>query len=222
MTAKLATVHGPIWARADEAGPARDGSMLEHSASAKPRVGSAKFDCGYLSPHFVTDRERMEVVFENVYVLIHEKKLSSKNDLLPVLEQIVRSSRPLLIIAEDFGGEALAALVVNKLRGPLQVAAVMAPDSGNRRKGLLQDVALLTGCKALSEDLDLKLRDVQISDLGRAKKVIIDKNTTVIEVNVIFNTSEVSQPVIGNLNLQTVLHIQAKDGLGKRCFVPES
>src|ERR1022692_2546885 len=126
MTAKLATVDGPIWARADEAGPVRDGSMLEHS-------GSAKFDGGYLSPHFVTDPERMEVVFENVYVLIHEKKLSSKNDLLPVLEQIVRSSRPLLIIAEDFGGEALAALVVNKLRGPLQVAAVMAPDSGNRR-----------------------------------------------------------------------------------------
>ena len=172
MTAKLATVDGPIWARADEAGPVRDGSMLEHSASAKPRVGSAKFDGGYLSPHFVTDPERMEVVFENVYVLIHEKKLSSKNDLLPVLEQIVRSSRPLLIIAEDFGGEALAALVVNKLRGPLQVAAVMAPDSGNRRKGLLQDVALLTGCNAISEDLDLKLRDVQISDLGQASGLI--------------------------------------------------
>jgi chaperonin GroEL (HSP60 family) len=223
MSAKLATVDGLIWACVDEAGrPVRDGSMLEHSASDKPRVGSTEFDSGYLSPHFVTDPERMEVVFENVYVLIHEKKLSSKNDLLPLLEQIVRSSRPLLIIAEDFGGEALAALVVNKLRGPLQVVAVRAPDSGNGRKGLLQDIAFLTGSKAISEDLDLKLRDVQISDLGQAKKVIIDKNTTVIEGNIMFNTSEVRQPVIVNRNLQTVLPIQAKDGLRKRCFVPES
>src|SRR5450755_2478492 len=220
MAAKLATADDHILALMEEAGAIRGRSII--SDRDKPQADSMQFDSGYLSPYFITDPERMEVAFENVYILIHEGKISSKKDMLPLLEQIRKIGRPLLIVAEDFGGEALAALVVNKLRGPLQVAAVMAPDSGNRRKGLLQDVALLTGCKALSEDLDLKLRDVQISDLGRAKKVIIDKNTTVIEVNVIFNTSEVSQPVIGNLNLQTVLHIQAKDGLGKRCFVPES
>lgn len=203
MTAKLATVDERIWARVGEARrPVRDGNMLEHSGSDKPR--STQFASGYMSPHFVTDPERMEVVFENVYVLIHEKELSSKNDLLPLLEQIVKSSRPLLIIAEDMVCEVLAALVVNKLRGPLQVAAVRSPGSGDEGKRRLQEIAILTGCSAICEDLDLKLRDVQISDLGQATKVVIDKNTTVIEGNSMFNTSEIRQPVIGNRNLQTV------------------
>jgi len=127
MTAQLATVDDCILARAEEAGNIRDGSSIPRSAGDKPQVGSMQFDCGYLSPYFVTDPERMEVAFENVYVLIHEKKISSKKDLLPLLEQITKSGKPLFIIAEDVGGEALANLVVDKLRGSLQVAAVRAP-----------------------------------------------------------------------------------------------
>ena len=155
MTAKLATVDDRISARVEEAGAVRDGSILLHSASDKQRVGSMQFGCGYLSPYFVTDPERMEVDFEDAYVLIHEKKISSKKDLLPLLEQITKNGKPLLIIAEDVGGEALATLVVNKLRGPLQVAAVRAPGSGDQRKRMLQDVARLTGGKAITEDLDI-------------------------------------------------------------------
>jgi chaperonin GroEL len=145
-------------------------------------VEGMQFDRGYLSPYFVTDPERMEAVLENAYILIHEKKISSMKDLLPLLEQIAKSSKPLIIIAEDVEGEALATLVVNKLRGTLQVAAVKAPGFGDRRKAMLQDIAILTGGKAITEDLGIKLENVQVSDLGQAKKVTIDKdNTTLVE-----------------------------------------
>ena len=145
-------------------------------------VEGMQFDRGYLSPYFVTDPERMEVAFENTYILIHEKKISSMKDILPLLEQISKSGKPLLIIAEDIEGEALATLVVNKLRGTLQVAAVKAPGFGDRRKAMLQDIATLTGGKAITEDLGIKLENVKMEDLGQAKKVTIDKdNTTIIE-----------------------------------------
>ena len=145
-------------------------------------VEGMQFDRGYLSPYFVTDPERMEVALENAYILINEKKISSMKDLLPLLEQIAKSGKPLLIIAEDVEGEALATLVVNKLRGTLQVAAVKAPGFGDRRKAMLQDIAILTGGKAITEDLGIKLENVQIADLGQAKKITIDKdNTTVVE-----------------------------------------
>jgi len=145
-------------------------------------VEGMQFDRGYLSPYFVTDPERMEVALENAYILINEKKISSMKDLLPLLEQIAKSGKPLLIIAEDVEGEALATLVVNKLRGTLQVAAVKAPGFGDRRKAMLQDIAILTGGKAITEDLGIKLENVQISDLGQAKKITIDKdNCTVVE-----------------------------------------
>src|SRR6202046_3739409 len=145
-------------------------------------VEGMQFDRGYLSPYFVTDPERMEVALENAYILINEKKISSMKDLLPLLEQIAKSGKPLLIIAEDVEGEALATLVVNKLRGTLQVAAVKAPGFGDRRKAMLQDIAILTGCKAITEDLGIKLENVQISDLGQVKKLTIDKdNTTLVE-----------------------------------------
>ncbi len=145
-------------------------------------VEGMQFDRGYLSPYFVTDPERMEAVLENAYILIHEKKVSSMKDLLPLLEQIAKSGRPLVIIAEDVEGEALATLVVNKLRGTLNVAAVKAPGFGDRRKAMLQDIAILTGGKAITEDLGIKLENVQMADLGQAKKVTIDKdNTTIVE-----------------------------------------
>ena len=145
-------------------------------------VEGMQFDRGYLSPYFVTDPERMEAALENAYILIHEKKISSMKDLLPLLEQIAKSSKPLLIIAEDVEGEALATLVVNKLRGTLQVCAVKAPGFGDRRKAMLQDIATLTGGKAITEDLGIKLENVQVSDLGQAKKITIDKdNTTIVE-----------------------------------------
>jgi chaperonin GroEL len=145
-------------------------------------VEGMQFDRGYLSPYFVTDAERMEAVLENPYILIHEKKISSMKDLLPLLENIAKSGRPLVIIAEDVEGEALATLVVNKLRGTLNVAAVKAPGFGDRRKAMLQDIAILTGGKAITEDLGIKLENVQIGDLGQAKKVTIDKdNTTIVE-----------------------------------------
>ncbi|HZR55292.1 MAG TPA: chaperonin GroEL [Terriglobales bacterium] len=145
-------------------------------------VEGMQFDRGYLSPYFVTDPERMEVALDNPYILIHEKKISSMKDLLPLLEQIAKSGKPLVIIAEDVEGEALATLVVNKLRGTLQVAAVKAPGFGDRRKAMLDDIATLTGGKSITEDLGIKLENVQVSDLGQAKKVTIDKdNTTIIE-----------------------------------------
>ncbi|HKW75547.1 MAG TPA: chaperonin GroEL [Terriglobales bacterium] len=145
-------------------------------------VEGMQFDRGYLSPYFVTDPERMEAVLEDALILINEKKISSMKDLLPILEQVAKQGRPLVIIAEDVDGEALATLVVNKLRGTLQVCAVKAPGFGDRRKAMLQDIAILTGGKAITEDLGLKLENVQISDLGRAKKITIDKdNTTIVE-----------------------------------------
>jgi chaperonin GroEL len=145
-------------------------------------VEGMQFDRGYLSAYFVTDAERMEVVLENPVILIHEKKISSMKDLLPVLEQVARLGRPLLIIAEDVEGEALATLVVNKLRGTLQAAAVKAPGFGDRRKAMLEDIAILTGGRAITEDLGIKLENIKLEDLGKAKKVTIDKdNTTIVE-----------------------------------------
>jgi len=145
-------------------------------------VEGMQFDRGYLSPYFVTDPERMEAVLENPLVLIHEKKISSMKDLLPVLEQVAKLGRPLVIIAEDVDGEALATLVVNKLRGTLQVAAVKAPGYGDRRKAMLEDIAVLTGGKAITEDLGIKLENIKLDDLGKAKKLTIDKdNTTIVE-----------------------------------------
>jgi len=181
MTAKLATVHGHIFARVEEASATRDGSITSRSFGDKPQVRVMQFDCGYLSPYFVTDPERMEVAFENVSILIHEKKISSKNDLLPLLERIIKSGKPLLIIAEDVEGEALATLVVRNLRGPLQVAAVKLPGVGDQRKSMLQDIALLTGSKAITENLGIQLKNIQISDLGQARNITIDKNNTVVE-----------------------------------------
>ena len=145
-------------------------------------VEGMQFDRGYLSPYFVTDPERMEATLENALILIHEKKISSMKDLLPLLEQVAKMGKPMLIIAEDVEGEALATLVVNKLRGTLNIAAVKAPGFGDRRKAMLEDIAILTGGKVISEDLGIKLENVQLADLGRAKKITIDKdNTTIVE-----------------------------------------
>ena len=145
-------------------------------------VEGMQFDRGYLSPYFVTDPERMECVLENAYILIHEKKISSMKDLLPLLEQIAKSGKPLLIIAEEVEGEALATLVVNKIRGTLQCCSVKAPGFGDRRKAMLEDIAILTGGRAISEDLGIKLENVKLDDMGRAKKITIDKdNTTIVE-----------------------------------------
>ncbi len=145
-------------------------------------VEGMQFDRGYISPYFITDPERMECVLEDVYILIHEKKISSMKDLLPILEQIAKMGRPLLILAEEVEGEALATLVVNKLRGTIHVSAVKAPGFGDRRKAMLEDIAILTGGTMIAEDLGIKLENIKISDLGRAKKVTIDKeNTTIVE-----------------------------------------
>ena len=143
-------------------------------------VEGMQFDRGYLSPYFVTDPERMECVLENALVLIHEKKISGMKDLLPLLEQVAKLGQPLLILAEDLEGEALATLVVNKLRGTLQVAAVKAPGYGDRRKAMLEDIAILTGGKAITEDLGIKLENLKVDDLGKAKKITIAKDTTTI------------------------------------------
>ena len=164
----------------------KDGVItVEESKSAETIldvVEGMQFDRGYLSPYFVTDAERMEVVFEDALVLIYEKKLSVMKDMLPLLEQVARAGKPLLIIAEDIEGEALATLVVNKLRGTLNCAAVKAPGFGDRRKAMLEDIATLTGGKAITEDLGIKLENIKLEDLGKAKKVVVDKdNTTIVE-----------------------------------------
>ena len=145
-------------------------------------VEGMQFDKGYLSPYFVTNAENLEVVLENAYILIHEKKISSLKDMLPLLEKVAKASKPLLIIAEDVEGEALATLVVNKLRGTLQVAAVKAPGFGDRRKAMLEDIAVLSGARCITEDLGIKLENISLDDLGRAKRIVVDKeNTTIIE-----------------------------------------
>jgi chaperonin GroEL len=145
-------------------------------------VEGMQFDKGYLSPYFVTSAESMEAVLENAYILIHEKKISNLKDLLPLLQEVAKTSRPLLIIAEDVEGEALATLVVNKLRGTLQVAAVKAPGFGDRRKAMLEDIAVLTGGRCLTEDLGIKLENIKLDDLGKAKRITVDKeNTTIVE-----------------------------------------
>jgi chaperonin GroEL len=143
-------------------------------------VEGMQFDRGYLSPYFVTNPERMETVLEEPLILIHEKKISALRDLLPLLESIAREGKPLLIVAEDIEGEALATLVVNKLRATLNTCAVKAPGFGDRRKAMLEDLAILTGARVISEDLGIKLENVQVEDLGRAKKVVVDKDSTTI------------------------------------------
>ena len=181
MAAKLATVDERILANAEGSGANLGGSVRSSPANEQPPFGGMQFDCGYVSPFFITDPERMEVAFENVYILAYPGKISFKKDLLPLLEQITKNSKPLLIIAEDVEGEALATLVVNKLSGFLKVAAVSAPGLGDQRKSWLQDIALLTGSKGIMAGLDTQLKNIQISDLGQAKKVIIGKNRMVIE-----------------------------------------
>ena len=151
-------------------------------ATALDVVEGMQFDRGYISPYFITDPDRMECVLDDVFILIHDKKISSMKDLLPILEQIAKMGKPLLIVSEEVEGEALATLVVNKLRGTLQVAAVKAPGFGDRRKAMLEDIAVLTGGTVISEDLGLKLENIKINDLGRARKITIDKeNTTIVE-----------------------------------------
>jgi chaperonin GroEL len=179
-----ATIGGIIAKAMDQVG--KDGVItVEESRTMETSlevVEGMQFDRGYLSPYFVTDPERMEATLENALILIHEKKISSMKDLLPLLEQVAKMGKPMLIIAEDVEGEALATLVVNKLRGTLNVAAVKAPGFGDRRKAMLEDIATLTGGKVISEDLGIKLEGVQVADLGRAKKITIDKdNTTIVE-----------------------------------------
>src|SRR5262247_707430 len=145
-------------------------------------VEGMQFDRGYLSPYFVTDPERMECILEDAYILINEKKISTMKDLLPILEQVAKLGKPLLIVSEDVEGEALATLVVNKLRGTLQVCAVKAPGFGDRRKAMLEDISILTGGKVISEDLGIRLENVKLEDLGKAKKITVDKdNTTIVE-----------------------------------------
>ncbi|MGC2195482.1 MAG: hypothetical protein WA628_12465 [Terriglobales bacterium] len=168
-------------AGAEEADTIRDQCMTQPGARDQSHVGAIRFDSGYLSPYFVTHPERMEVAFENVYILLHEGTISSRQDLLPLLEQITKSGKPLLIIAEDVKDEALATLVVSKLCGPLQVAAVRTPGFGDQRKSMLQDIALLTGGKAIGTGIGLRLNNIQISDLGQASKITIDKNNTVVQ-----------------------------------------
>ncbi len=181
MTAQLATGHDQILACLEKSGTVRDVNMIARRAADDGQFDSIQFDGGYLSPFFITDPERMEVTFENVYILICEQKISLKKDLLPLLNQITKSGKPLLIIAEDVEGEALATLVVNKLRGPLQVAAVRAPGVGDQRKHALEDIARLTSGKAGSESLGIQLKNMRISDLGQARRITIDKNRTMIE-----------------------------------------
>jgi chaperonin GroEL (HSP60 family) len=198
MTAKLATVNDHILAGVEAADVIGGGSVVPRSASDKSQGAFTQFDSGYLSPYFVTDPERMQVAFENAYILIHEKQIGSKQDLLPLLEQIIKSGKPLVIIAGDVGGEALATLVVKKLCGPLQVAAVRAPGFGDQRKSILQSIAVLTGGRAITEGPDIQLKNIHISDLGQAAKITIDKNSTVVEVKAAYDR-RIRVPLYANL-----------------------
>jgi chaperonin GroEL (HSP60 family) len=195
MAAKLATVDEQILGQARGSGDIRNAVVGSSGANERLQDRVMQFDCGYLSPFFITDPERMEVAFENAYILLYPGKISSKKDLLPLLEQITKNSRPLLIIAEDVGGEALATLVVNKLSGFLKVAAVSAPGLDDQHKGWLQDIARLTGGKAIVDGLNTQLKSIKISDLGQAKKVVVDKNRTVIESTAIYHQLCESSPV---------------------------
>jgi len=185
ISANSDTVIGKIIAEAmDKVG--KDGTITVEEARSVDTtldvVEGMQFDKGYISPYFVTEKESMEAVLEDAYILLYEKKLSNMKDLLPVLEKIAQRGKPMLIVAEDVEGEALATLVVNKLRGTLNVAAVKAPGFGDRRKAMMEDIAILTGGKVITEDLGIKLESVKIEDLGRAKRIVVDKeNTTVVE-----------------------------------------
>jgi len=178
MTAQIATVGDRILARVEHAGVVRDGSLIPGVTGERPQIGGMQVDCGYLSPYFITDPERMEVVFDNVYVLVYEGTISSRKDLLRLLEQIEKSGRPMLIIAEDITEEALATLVVTKLNAHLQVAAVRVPGVGNPHKSMLHDIALLTGVRTIAEGIEIQLSDMQISDLGQARRITADKSHT--------------------------------------------
>jgi chaperonin GroEL (HSP60 family) len=178
MTAQLATVGDRILAHVEDAGVVRDGSLIPGITGERPQIGGMQIDCGYLSPYFITDPERMEVVFDNVYVLVHEGIISSRKDLLPLLEQITKSGRPMLIIAEDITGEALATLVVKRLSDSLQVVAVRVPGVGGQYKSMLHDITIFTGGKSSTEGAQIQLSDVQISDLGQARRITVDKSHT--------------------------------------------
>jgi chaperonin GroEL (HSP60 family) len=213
MAAKLATVDQHILANAEGSGAIPGGSVRSSRANEQPPFGGMQFNCGYLSPFFITDPERMEVAFENVYILVYPGKISSKKDLLPLLEQITKRSKPLLIIAEDVEGEALATLVVKKVSGFLQVAAVSAPGLCDRRKSWVHDIALLTGGKVTMQGLDIQLKNIRLSDLGQAKKVVIDKNRTVIESKAIYHQLCSSVPLKGSPVADSSQH-------GKREYSP--
>jgi chaperonin GroEL len=181
VAAKPAMLDEHILANAHGSGAIPYGGLSSSRANEQPQAGGMQLDCGYLSPFFITDPERMEVAFENVYVLVYPGKISSKKDLLPLLGHITKNSKPLLIIAEDVEGEALATLVVKKLSGFLQVAAVSAPGLSDQRKSWWHDIVLLTGGKVIMEGLGTQLKNIQMSDLGQASKVTIGKNRMVIE-----------------------------------------
>jgi len=177
MTAKLATLGECVSARAEESAT----TSTSTRAGRKPQAGRMEFESGYLSPYFITDPGRMEVAFENAYILVHEKKINSRQDLLPLLERIAGIGKPLLIIAGDISDDVLATLVVNKLSGPLQVAAVRVPSAPDRHASLLQGIALLTGGTAVTGDFQIELKDMRVSDLGQAAKITIDNRHTVVE-----------------------------------------
>jgi chaperonin GroEL len=178
MTAQLATVGDRILSQVEDAGVIRDGNIIPSITADRPPIRRTHFDSGYLSPYFINDPERMEVSFDNVYVLVYEGTISSRKDLVPLLEQITKSGRPMLIIAGDIIGEALATLVVKKLSGYLQVAAVKAPGLGDQRKSVLHDIALFTGGKTTTKGVEIQLSDMQISDLGQAGRIIVDNGHT--------------------------------------------
>ena len=180
MTAQLATISDRILAHLEDASAVRDGTILPSSTSDELKIDGVEFDSGYLSPFFITDPVHMEVAFENAYILVSEGTISSRKDLLPLLEQITKSGRPMLIVAEDVTGEALATLVVKKLSGDLHVAAVRAPGLGDQRKSMLHAIALFTGGKTTTEGIEIQLSDMQITDLGQARRITVGQSHTCI------------------------------------------